>query len=158
MRSRLSYWSKSPRAFPLCQQPAQATHHSEERLSKERVRTIPTALAILGRADSLIPDDFMMEKYQKLIKRQRPEKTEESANSGLLASTPAPADRPMKSSKASVEEQAIDETVEVPSSPERWEPLYVYTPNSLTYSQWQQELREIEWEIENDIWESCPYD
>ncbi|MDV2997464.1 MAG: hypothetical protein N4J56_007169 [Chroococcidiopsis sp. SAG 2025] len=100
----------------------------------------------------------MMEKYRKLIKRQRPEKTEESADSGLPASTLAQADRAIKTPKASALEQASDETAEVPNSPERWEPLNVYLSNSSTYSQWQQELREIEWEIENDIWESCPYD
>ncbi|OWY67752.1 hypothetical protein B7486_29570 [cyanobacterium TDX16] len=100
----------------------------------------------------------MLEKYRKLVKRQRPEKSEETVSSDLATSTPAQTDRPMKSSKATALEQAIDETAEVPSSPERWEPIEVYTPNSSTHSQWQQELREIEWEIENDIWESCPYD
>ncbi|URD53696.1 hypothetical protein [Chroococcidiopsis sp. CCNUC1] len=100
----------------------------------------------------------MMEKYHKLIKRQRSAKSEESADSGLPASTLAQAERPIKSPKAPDGEQEIDETAAVPSSPERWEPIEVYTPNSLTYSQWQQELREIEWEIENEVWESCPYD
>jgi len=99
-----------------------------------------------------------MEKYRKLIKRQRPEKSEESADSGLPASTLAQADRPIESPKTPALEQALDETAEVRSSPERWEPLKVYPSNSLTYSQWQQELREIEWEIENGVWESCPYD
>ncbi|MDZ4878987.1 MAG: hypothetical protein CLLPBCKN_008425 [Chroococcidiopsis cubana SAG 39.79] len=114
--SRLSYWSKSPRAFLLCKQPAQATHHSEEWLSKERVRVTSAALAILGRADSLIPDDSMMEKYRKLIKRQRPEKTEESADSRARISSLDQAAQPIKSPEAPVEEQAIDEIVEVPSS------------------------------------------
>ena len=99
-----------------------------------------------------------MEKYRKLIKRQRPEKTEESADSRARIPSLDQAAQPIKSPEAPVEEQASDETAEVPSSPERWEPIEVYTPNSSTYSQWQQELREIEWEIENDIWESCPYD
>ncbi|WP_127024256.1 hypothetical protein [Chroococcidiopsis cubana] len=100
----------------------------------------------------------MMEKYRKLIKRHRPEKSEQSADFGLPASTLAQADRAIKSPKASVGEQASDEIVEVPSSLERWEPLYVYPSNSLTYSQWEQELREIEWEQASDVWESCPYD
>ena len=122
------------------------------------MRVTSVALAILGRADFLIPDDSMMEKYRKLIKRQRAEKTEESADSRARIPSLDQASQPIKSPEAPVEEQASDETAEVPSSPERWEPLNVYPSNSLTYSQWQQELREIEWEIENDIWESCPYD
>jgi hypothetical protein len=100
----------------------------------------------------------MMEKYRKLVKRQRPEKIEKSADSGLSASTPAPANQRIKPSNAPVEEQAIDEAAEVLSSPDRWEAIEVYPSNSSTHSLWQQELREIEWEIENEIWESCPYD
>ncbi|PSB59823.1 hypothetical protein C7B79_28070 [Chroococcidiopsis cubana CCALA 043] len=99
-----------------------------------------------------------MEKYRKLVKRHRLEKVEESADSGLLASTLAQANQPIKSPKAPAGEQASDEIVAVPSSPDRWESLGVYPSNSSTYSQWQQELREIEWEQENDVWESCPYD
>ena len=99
-----------------------------------------------------------MEKYRKLIKRQRPEKTEESADSRARIPSLYQASQPIKSPEAPVGEQASDEIMEVPSSPERWEPLNVYPSNSLAYSQWQQELREIEWEIENDIWEFCPYD
>ncbi|PSB48540.1 hypothetical protein C7B80_05660 [Cyanosarcina cf. burmensis CCALA 770] len=99
-----------------------------------------------------------MEKYRKLVKCQRPEKIEQSDDSGLPASTPVQANQPIKPSNAPVGEQALEPIVEVPSSPERWESLGVYPSNSSTYSQWQQELREIEWEIENDIWESCPYD
>ncbi|MGL4623221.1 MAG: hypothetical protein ACRCZS_29925, partial [Chroococcidiopsis sp.] len=87
----------------------------------------------------------MMEKYRKLIKRQRPEKTEESADSRAKIPSLNQASQPIKSPEAPVEEQASDETAEVPSSPERWEPLNVYPSNSSTYSQWQQELREIEW-------------
>ncbi|MDV2998057.1 MAG: hypothetical protein N4J56_007762 [Chroococcidiopsis sp. SAG 2025] len=100
----------------------------------------------------------MMEKYRKLIKRQRFEKSEESADSGLPASTLAQTNQPIKTPEAPVGEQASDETVEVPSSPEYWEPLNVYPSNPSTYSQWQQELREIEREQASDVWESCPYD
>ncbi|WP_146138783.1 hypothetical protein, partial [Chroococcidiopsis cubana] len=121
------------------------------------MRTIPTAPAILGRADSLIPDDSMMEKYRKLIKRQRFEKTEESTDSRARIPSLDQAAQPIKSPDAPVEEQAIDEIVEVPSSPARWESLGVYPSNSSTYSQWQQELREIEREQASDVWESCPY-
>lgn len=122
------------------------------------MRVTSAALAILGRADSLIPDDSMMEKYRKLIKRQPPEKTEESAESRARIPSLDQAAQPIKSPEAPVGEQASDETTEVPSSPERWEPLNVYSSNSSTYSQWQQELREIEWEQASDVWESCPYD
>ncbi|WP_322506311.1 hypothetical protein [Chroococcidiopsis cubana] len=80
------------------------------------MRVTSAALAILGRADSLIPDDSMMEKYRKLIKRQRPEKTEESADSRARISSLDQAAQPIKSPEAPVEEQAIDEIVEVPSS------------------------------------------
>ena len=58
----------------------------------------------------------MIEKYRKLIKRQPPEKTEESVDAGLPASTLAQAEQPIKSPDASVGEQASDEIVEVPSS------------------------------------------
>ena len=100
----------------------------------------------------------MMEKYRKLVKRQRPEKIEKSADSGLSASMPAPANQRIKPSNAPVEEQANDEAAEVLSSPERWEAIEVYSSNSSTYSQWQEELREIEWEQASDVWESCPYE
>jgi hypothetical protein len=100
----------------------------------------------------------MMEKYRKLIKRQRPEKIEESADSGARIPSLNQVTQPIKSPDAPALEQASDETAEVPSSPGRWEALNAYPSNSLTYSQWQQELREIEWEIENEVWESCPYD
>ena len=99
-----------------------------------------------------------MEKYRKLLKRQDLENSEENASAKLRASSRLQTKQPIESPKTPVRQQAIDEIVEVPSSPERWEPLNVSPSNSLTYSQWQQELREIEWEIENDIWESCPYD
>ncbi|WP_322506137.1 hypothetical protein [Chroococcidiopsis cubana] len=122
------------------------------------MRVTSAALAILGRADSLIPDDSMMEKYRKLIKRQRPEKTEESADSRARMPSLDQAAQPIKSPEAPVEEQASDETAAVPSSPKRWEALNVSPSNSSTYSQWQQELREIEREQASDVWESCPYD
>ncbi|PSB46852.1 hypothetical protein C7B80_11820 [Cyanosarcina cf. burmensis CCALA 770] len=99
-----------------------------------------------------------MEKYRKLIKRQPPEKTEESAESRARIPSLDQAAQPIKSPEAPVGEQAIDEIVEVPSSPERWEAIEVYSSNSSTHSLWQEELREIEWEQASDLWESCPYD
>ncbi len=47
---------------------------------------------------------------------------------------------------------------EPPTETEAWEALYVPPlPNSPTLAEWQQELREIEWECDKDVWESCPY-
>jgi hypothetical protein len=48
--------------------------------------------------------------------------------------------------------------VEVPPQVEQWEALDVQLSNPSLLSLWQQELREIEWEHENDVWESCLYD
>jgi len=122
------------------------------------VRATSAAFLAGTRADAFVTNGSIMEKYRKLIKRQQLEKSEESTDSRSRASSLAQNKQPIKSLEAIAPEQAIDEIVAVSSSPERWEPIEVYPSNSSTYSQWQQELREIEWEIENDIWESCPYD
>jgi len=94
-----------------------------------------------------------MNKRPKIVKHQRREVLEETT-----ASVSPPVASPSESPVASPAAEFTEESVEVSTSLERWEALYVPPPNAPGLSEWQQELREIEWEQHKDAWESQPYD
>ncbi|PSB46816.1 hypothetical protein C7B80_11600 [Cyanosarcina cf. burmensis CCALA 770] len=99
-----------------------------------------------------------MDKYRKLLKRQHLQKREKSVEAQKLEASSETLPSPPSESPAEAVWQPFRERAEVPSLPEGWEAIDVQPFNSTSLSQWQQELREIEWEIENEVWESCPYD
>lgn len=108
--------------------------------------------SVMVGADNLCNMRFM-NKRPKIVKHQRREVVEETAAS-VLPPVASPAESPVASPAA----EFTEESVEVSTSLERWEALYVPPPNAPGLSEWQQELREIEWEQHKDAWESQPYD
>ncbi len=100
-----------------------------------------------------------MYKHRKIVKRQQTEGVESKA-----PSTPPKTSslaQPTTSVELSEPPSALQSIAfeEPPTLTETWEALYVPPlPGSPTLAEWQQELREIEWECDKDVWESCPYD
>ena len=101
-----------------------------------------------------------MYKRQIPTKRQQA-KAVESKSSSVRSRTSSHAQPP------------IDVELPLPSDAQSIESLEKLTPaehylsdqdvhpllnNAPQLSQWQDELREIEWELNLDVWQSCPYD
>lgn len=85
-----------------------------------------------------------MDKRPKIIKRKAVQEAEETP-----ISEPSPESL----------EDAILDAVEVPAPPEQLEALYIPpAPSTPTYSDWQHEFRELEWNLEQEDWESVMYD
>lgn len=105
-----------------------------------------------------------MDKYQKIIKRQRARLIEPHTNSVPTSeSYEAGADERVWLAQPADLEQPI-QSVESHLSADSWSaidrkplPYYstVYYP---AVSHWLDELREIRQECDLDVWESCPYD
>lgn len=58
-------------------------------------------------------------------------------------------------------EQSIESQSTETSMPEHYlsdQGAHPLLNNAARISQWQEELREIRWELDLDVWESCPYD
>ena len=86
-----------------------------------------------------------MDNRPKIIKRKQAQGFEETSVS-------------QPSSELS-EDSPILDAVEVPAPPEQLEALYVPpAPSTPTYSDWQHEFRELEWDLEQEDWESLTYD
>jgi hypothetical protein len=99
-----------------------------------------------------------MYNHSRIIRHQKAEDSESKPNPRpSQASSPVQPKDTTQSPKLPEVEQSI-ESVQLPTLAERWSALDAKLPISFLDSQWQQELREIEWEHEKDVWESCPYD
>lgn len=98
-----------------------------------------------------------MYNYPKIVKRQGSSAIEENTTASPKTSSLPQPSKAIELPEAPSPEQSI-ESVEVPIEAEHWEALDVQPSNSSLLSIWQQELREIVWEHENDIWESWLYD
>ncbi len=100
-----------------------------------------------------------MYKRPKTVKHQQLESVESKTPSTppKTSSLAQPTTSVESSELPSLEQSIAFE--EPPTRSEAWEALYVPPlPSSPTLAEWQQELREIEWDCDKEVWESCPYD
>ncbi len=99
-----------------------------------------------------------MYKRPKTVKHQKPEGVESKTSS----TPPKISSQAQPNTSVELSEPLLEQSIafeEPPTETEAWEALYVPPlPSSPTLTEWQQELREIEWDCEKDVWESCPYD
>lgn len=99
-----------------------------------------------------------MYNYPKIIRHQKAAVSESKPNPRLSkASSSVHSTSATELPELPEVEQSI-ESVPMTTLAERWLALDAKLSISSLDAQWQQELREIEWEHEKDVWESCPYD
>lgn len=101
-----------------------------------------------------------MDKHPKIIKRRRTRIIEPKADSMPIGESSVElADEPVESAEPAVLEQTI-ESLEALTPVEDCSASNAYPSPCIIpqFSQWHSELREIEWDLSKDIWESCPYD
>lgn len=101
-----------------------------------------------------------MYKRQIPIKPQQPKALESKSSSvpsraSHLAQPPTDAELPLPDLEQSIESVVSSTPAEHYLSDLGAHPLL---NNAARISQWHSELREIEWELNKAVWESCPYD
>lgn len=99
-----------------------------------------------------------MYNHSRIIRHQKAEVNESKPDlRPSTASSLAETTNAIELQKLPSVEQSIEST-QVPTLGEHWEAVDAKLSISFLDSQWQQELREIEWEHDKEIWESCLYD